>query len=277
MAVLGDSGVWGRTLKQAAVLLVLILIAAFVGGTYGASLWRLATRTPEPLLAACEAIGGEPLRATLTGWAQSTAASDIPLGELQAIPREALAILVSSDAAAAAAGEPVETITGPASGLGFDEGVEYTLASAETAYRAYVRQVKTQSTLSLFLVCSVNLGQPVALEPLRSRLEESLHTLGKGGERPEPVYVTLHCRVPGVLTSAESEQLCKKVFSRLFARKVNELEGGTWYTVMSHTPFLRPAIAVAGRQVNLSLVFRPDEQAGCTWVIFGSPLCAGDY
>lgn len=274
MAVLGDSGVWARTLKQAAVLLVLILVAATAGGRYGATLWRVITRTPEPLLAACEAIGGEPLRANLTGWAQATAALEIPLAEMRSVAWEAMAILAGSEMAA---NEPAETVTGPASGAGFDEGVEYTLAHGETAYRTYIRQIRTTNGLSVYLVCSVNLQSPEKLEAYRSRLEESLHTLGIGSERPEPVYVTLHCRVPGVLSAEDSEQQSKQVLSRLRARKVDELDGEGWYTVLSHTPFIQSAIPVAGRQVNLSLVFRPDEHAGCTWVIIGSPLCAGDY
>jgi len=108
-------------------------------------------------------------------------------------------------------------------------------------------------------------------------LEESLHTLGKGVQRREPVYVTVHGRLEGARGAVESEQESKKVMTRLRAQQLNELGGEGWYAVLAHSPLLGASISVAGSQVNLGMVFRPDFEAGCTWVVIGSPLCAGDY
>lgn len=266
------SSVWVRTMKQAAVVLTLILVLAAAGDRYGAALWRAVARTPEPLLAACGVLGVEPLRATLTGWAQAAVETEIPADVMRRLAWEAMAVL-----AGPGPGVPGEPVEASGSGAGPDEGAECTLELGGAVYRTFVRQMGVGETRLLFLVCSIDVQHPTSLEARRWRLEESLHTLGRGTERREPVYVTVRCRLPGVQSAVESEEAGRKVLARLRARKASELGGESWYTVLAHTPFIGPAIPVAGRDVNLSLVFRPDAEAGCTWVIIGTPLCAGDY
>jgi hypothetical protein len=158
-----------------------------------------------------------------------------------------------------------------------DNVVEYTSQTDDAVFRAYVRKIGTVERQSLYLVCSAEIQRPASLEARRSRLEESLHTLGRGTQRHEPVYVTVHMRLPGVRTGVQSEQETGKVLARLRAQRVDEFGSESWYSVLLHSPLLGPAVEVAGRQVNLSLVFRQDVDAGCTWVTIGSPLCAGDY
>ncbi|MDP2872876.1 MAG: YwmB family TATA-box binding protein [Bacillota bacterium] len=265
--MLGDRTVWARTIKQAAVLLAVIVVVAAAGNRYGAALWRTVTRTPEPLLAACAALGCEPQRAVLTGWAETELLSDIPRDEMRRLAWEAMVILAGSEMT----GDPVE------GEVGAEDGVEYTLLKDNISFRTYVRYVGAAEKQSLFMVCSVEVWSPKSLEARRSRLEQSLHTLGKGIQRREPVYVTVHSRLAGARGAAESEQESKKVMARLRAQQLDELGGEGWYAVLAHSPLLGAAIPVAGNQVNLSLVFRRDVDADCTWVVIGSPLCAGDY
>jgi hypothetical protein len=237
----------------------------------------MVTRTPEPLLAAVEVLGVGADRAVLTGWKeQAHQPGEGQVTDLDSAALRAMNILAGPDLAHGPV--RVSEELGEATGGGHgDEIAEYTLTARDVVYRSRARVVEAGGVSVLYLVCSVEMRHPRALMEMRKRVQSALNTLGRAAVQREPVYVTVFARIPEVLDAAQQRAASQKIAARLRGRQVHEHAGESLYSLLSHTMMLGPSVPVAGRSVNLSVVLRPDREGGCTWLVLGSPLCAGDY
>lgn len=270
MGLFFDRGIWRRALAQGALVLLLAMALGAAGQLWGTPVRRWLAGTPEPLLAACAALGASPERALVTGWTEAERAASPSPAELSAVAHRALECLQGADLLQ----EVVEQE--PVGG----EGVELLAKSGDGGfYRVSIRIVgsATGGPVKLYLVASAELKAPRAIEAVRERVRRSLHTLGRAARLQEPVYATVHCRLPAVLTAEECAAESRRIMSRLRCTELEVLDGQGFYSVLGHTALFSGEVAVAGQKVNFALALRPDPGSGCTWVVVGTPLCAGDY
>ncbi len=263
------------------LIVVIVALASASGRPLVSPALRWITRTPEPLLAALAALDLKADRALITGWVEVRGSLDLEDGAHLAL--QALQVLAGPDLAyglmqlddinqvsPGSAADPADAVVDA-------DAVEYLVSAPDCLYRSRVRIVSVGTETRVFLVCSAEIRSPVTLEERRGRLELALNTLGTDATMREPVYVTVFARLPKVLDGPAQRQAADKVLTRLRAAAVHEFDGETLYSMLSHSRLLEAAVPVAGRQVNFSVVLRPDEANGCTWVVLGTPLCAGDY
>lgn len=249
-------------------------VLALIGRQYAPAIARTLTRTPEPLLAACEDLAVKPARALLTGWVERTGGGEKTTAEpgqpdpwLDEIASRAMSILAGPDLEH---GPRLGDVTGP-------DVVEYILRTADCLYRACSRRIGEGANLKVYLVCSAEITEPSRLAERQKRLDTALNSLGSGARRLEPVYATVFARLPEVLDDAQCRAVAQRMMARLRGRRLHEFGGKALYSLLSYSVMLGPTVEVAGRQVNLSVVLRPDTETGSTWVVIGTPLCAGDY
>jgi len=265
--LLGDWRAWRRALVQSVVFGVILVLVAAGGRALSGPLLRLVTRTPEPLLAACAALDIVPERALVTGWAEIGATQSWDLAE---VALRAIHVLAGRDLEY---GPALSSPEDPA-----DSVAEYTVSAPGVVYRSRARLMGgAADTAQLYLVCSVELQRPTSIGPVQERARAALHTLGRGAIRREPVYATVFARLDVVLDESGQAGASKLVESRLRGREVHVYQGAALHSLLSYSAMLGPTVPVAGRQVNLSVVLRPDPEGECTWVVIGTPLCAGDY
>ncbi len=264
--MLNDWQIWRKTLAQAVLAFALVAALAFAGRAFAPAIARAVTGTPEPLLAVCQALETAPTRALLTGWVER---SGDPTGDLRLddVASRAMSILAGPDLTF---GPELGEATGP-------DVAEYVLKTGDCYYRTCIRRIGDGADQKLYLVCSAEIREPSALADRQRRLDAALNTLGSGARRPEPTYATVFARLPGVLDDGQCRNAAQRVMARLRGRQMHEFDGNALYSLLSYSIMLGPAVEVAGRQVNLSVVLRPDTETGSTWVVIGTPLCAGDY
>ncbi len=293
----GDWQIWRRTLTQSVIVLAFVFLISLAGREYAPAITRTLTRTPEPLLAACDSLGVEPARALVTGWAERGVGPDAVEGVLPGgvngsasspgtgtaapspsdPPLDAVLDVIAGRAMAILAGPDLPE-AGPVLGeVTATDAVEYVLETSDCFYRTCARRLGAGAAGRIYLICSAEIKAPTALADRERRLAAALNSLGSTARRLEPVYTTVFAQLPGALDDVRCREAAARATARLHGRRVHEFDGNALYSLLSHSIMLGPTVEVAGRQVNLSVVLRPDTLSGSTWVVVGTPLCAGDY
>ena len=156
------------------------------------------------------------------------------------------------------------------------EGIE--LSNANGKYRNYTLKVlrsKTGSDFGRYYVTLyiVDSSLTPGLPDIRSRITGILNEFGiKAG-----INTCLTGRYPGRLENSEMNEICKGIFKRTAARKVDGIRENNLISISAYSKYIRESVVVNGKDVNLNFAARYNSYEDRTYIWLATPLITMEY